>query len=142
MGPAGLACAILSLALAAGPDDLAAKASLSAWKFIPLERKNSEGFWFPAHVNAKDFQDTRFQYRWKSERAIDTYSCTIEIRPTDDIGENDVIPELTIIHYSPSSLAPGHSQILITRDVSVAKSAHAIFKPSNCRSVDFVYWRK
>jgi hypothetical protein len=114
----------------------------SAWKYIPLERKTANGEWTPRTFKAKDFQDTRFESRWKSERTIDSHVCTVEIRPTDDIGESDTIPEINIISYDPSSLTPGHFRVQTTHDVSVSKAAHAIFKSPDCRRVDFIYWRK
>lgn len=119
-----------------------AMAEWSAWKYVPLERKNSDGLWSPLHLKSRDFQDTRFQYRWKSERTIDNYVCTVEVRPTDDIGQSEVLPELTISYYDPSVMTPGHFRDFTAHNVSVSKSEHAIFKPSDCRRIDFVYWRK
>jgi hypothetical protein len=138
MGLIELACA---LALAASADSLADLAGLSAWKYIPLERKGSGAVWFPHSLKGQDFQDTRFQYRWKSERIVGSYACTVEIRPTDDIGESEALPELTIVYYL-SSLTPGHFCFFTAHGVSVSKAAHAVLKPSDCRKVDFVYWRK
>ena len=135
MGLEAFACATLLLALADS-------ASWSDWKYVPLERKSGAGMWSPTHSNAKDFQDTRFQYRWKSERIIDTYVCNIEVRPTGDIDEQNTIPELNILYYDPSSLTAGYLRILTSHQVSIGKAAHAIFKPSGCRRVDFVSWHK
>lgn len=135
IGLAQLACGTLSIALAANAD-------FSAWKYIPLERKSADGIWSPPHLKSKDFQDTRFQYRWKSERLIDTSVCTVEIRPTDDIGDGEALPELNIVYYDPSGLITGHFRVPSTHDVSVGKTAHAVLKPPDCRRVDFVYWRK
>lgn len=130
------------ITLAANADSLADLAGLSAWKFIPLERKDAAGLWLPWGLHAKDFQDTRFEYRWKSERTIDSYVCTVEIRPTDDVGQDEKLPQINIISYDSLRFSPGHFRIFTASDVSVGKSAHAIFKPADCRRVDFVYWRK
>jgi hypothetical protein len=142
IGMNALAELVCALALSVGSDSLSDLAGLSAWKYIPLERKDSSAVWMPLHFNAKDFQDTRFEYRWKSERIVDNYVCTVEIRPRDDIGQSDLLPELNIVYYDPSSLAPGHFRVLTAHDVTVGRAAHLFFKPSDCRRVDFVYWRK
>jgi hypothetical protein len=136
---AELACA---LALAFNSDTFSDLAGLSEWRHVPLERKGSSGVWMPLHLKAKDFQDTRFEYRWKSERIIDNYVCTVEVRPRDDIGESEPVPELNIVYYDPSSLTPGHFRALTLHDVTVGRAAHLISKPSGCRRVDSVYWRK
>jgi hypothetical protein len=133
MGLAGLACAILSLALAANDG------SLSGWRYIPLERKNGDG-WVPRSFKAKDFHDTRFEYRWKSERNLDRFACTIEIRPTDDVDQHDTIPEITVYYYDPSNFTPGHFRVLTAREVSLGKANHAFFKPQDCREIESISW--
>jgi hypothetical protein len=131
--------AILSIALAANADSLA---GLSDWKFIPLERSGSDGIWFPRALNPADFLDTRFEYRWKSERTLASYVCTIEIRPADDIGQNETLPQINIVSMDSLKFSPGNFRMFTAHDVSVGKSAHAIFKQADCRRVAFVYWRK
>jgi hypothetical protein len=123
--------ALLSIALAVN----GGLAGWSDWKFIPLERNNPDSVWFPRMLKPADFQDTRFEYRWKSEQALSSYVCTVEIRTAGDLGQES-LPQINVI------FSPGHYRVFTASDVSVGKSAHAIFKQTDCRKVDFVYWRK
>ena len=73
---------------------------------------------------------------------MDSYVCTVEVRPTDDIDRTDTVPELNIISYDPSSLTRGHTRVFTAHEVPVGKDAHAMFKSPDCQRIDFVYWRK
>ena len=139
---ARLACATLSLALAARADSLATLAGFSHWRFVLLERAGPDGFFGVRwRGTAKDFQDTRFQYRWKSERSnIDSHVCSVEIRPTDDIGESDKLPEIHVDYYDPTSLA--HYHWFTAHDITVSKATHAYLKPTGCQTINAVSWRK
>lgn len=130
---------MLSIALAA---NAGSPAGWSGWKFIPLERNSPDSIWFPRILKPADFQDTRFEYRWKSERTLASYDCTIEIRPADDVGENETLPQINVISDDSLKFSPGQIRIFTASGVSVGKSAHAIFKRADCRGVEFVYWRK
>ena|ERR1700722_5051121 len=128
-----LACATLSIAAA----------DLSAWKYILLERPGPDGVpGVRMRAKAKDFQDTRFEYRWKSERALDGYVCIVEIRPTDDADRTETLAQINIAYYDPATLTRNHSRIFTAHDVAVGKTAHAYLKPTDCGRVDLVSWLK
>jgi hypothetical protein len=139
-----IACALLSMLLVAGDDSpvkpasgLAALAGLSDWKFVPLARN---GLMFQPHP--KDFQDTRFQYRWKSEWVVNRYVCTVEIRPTDDIDGNFTVPQIDIGYSGPNRVGL-HFQFYTAHDVPIgSKLAHAVVRRPDCQSVELVSWSK
>jgi hypothetical protein len=108
----------------------------STWKPIFLQRDGVVNPW-----RRKDFNDTRFEYRWKSERGVSTYVCTIEIRLTGDVDGSDTAPEIGVMYVSPRDLPHHHGYT--ERNVRIgSKAEHAYLKPTDCERVDLVYWLK
>ncbi len=146
-----LACAALAIALVANSgntDKLSSRAEnaagrssseltgFSAWEYIPLLRDGVVPF-----NETKDFHDTQFEYRWKSEWAVSRYVCSIEIRPAGDVDISYKVPEISFAYSDPHSHRPFHR--FTAHDVAVgSKQAHAILKPADCERVDRIYWVK
>ena len=133
-----LSCAALSMALMARADSLAALAGMSAWKFVQMERQPGI-LW--RHIKPEDFQDTRFEYRWKSERSVDRFVCVVEVRPRDDSDQSFTIPEINVQYTGPNRIGL-HFHVFTTHDVAIGKQAHAVIRQTDCDAVDIVSWRK
>jgi len=87
----------------------------------------------------KDFNDSLFEYRWKSEWIINAYVCTIEIRHDDDAEDSHTIPEVQIAYFSRQS----HAGSYAARNVLLGgKDAHVYLRTTDCETVDIVYWNK
>ena len=73
--------------------------SWSGWRQLSLERPETRSF----------IQDDRLEFRWKQDWTDRGYTCTVEVRPIDDIPGNITIPEIDIWYRSPNSIyaAPG-----------------------------------
>jgi hypothetical protein len=134
-----ISCAILSIVLPASADSqsVATLAGFSAWKNVPLERKPGM-MW--RHVEANDFQDTRFEYRWKSEWTVNDYVCTVEIRPSDDADQSYTIPELYAGYSDPNKIGL-HFHMETAHDVPIGKASHGFLQLRNCVTVQNVSWR-
>jgi hypothetical protein len=104
----------------------------SGWAFVPLERDGVVSL-----RKTKDFHDTQFQYRWKSELNVSRNACTIEIR---DVDNNHTVPEIDV--YYLDHRGPGHLHTFSAHEVSVDKLAHAYLKPNDCERVEAVVWKK
>jgi hypothetical protein len=120
---------------------------LSPWKYIPLERAGPDGFFGVRmrELKAKDFQDTRFEYRWKSERTLNSYVCTVEIRPANDMDQSGSLPFINIRYYDPAGLGHNHVRTFAAHEISVSsvsKVAHALLTAPDCSRVDLVSWRQ
>jgi hypothetical protein len=107
----------------------------SSWRPIYLQRNGV--------VNTQkrqDFNDTRFEYRWKSEWIVNRDVCTVEIRPSEDVEVSDTIPKITIAYVDPHS--HGHEHPFTMQNVAVSRLEHAYLRPTDCERVDLVYWNK
>jgi hypothetical protein len=147
---AKLVCAALSILLVAHadtggkPSSSADRANapsqltgFSAWKPIILNRDGPMNPW----GKRKDFNDSRFEYRWKSERTANSSVCTVEIRPTDDVDVSETIPEIGVNYSGQDRIIHLHGYT--ARDVRIgSKLEHAFLKPPDCDRVDLVYWHK
>jgi hypothetical protein len=107
----------------------------SSWRAIYFQR-NGVVNW----QKRKDFNDTRFEYRWKSEWIVNRDVCTVEIRPSEDVDVSDTIPKITIAYVDPHS--HGHVHPFTMQNVAVSHGAHASLKPTDCERIDLVYWSK
>ncbi len=151
---ANLTFATLAIALVAAADTPAKPASngeganasssarllgFSAWSYIPLLRNGT----VPYH-RAKDFHDTQFEYRWKSQWTVNRYVCTVEVRPTGDIDIGYKVPEITVQYSEPHGRGPLHMvHQYSAHDLSVGSGkAHAVLKPADCERIDLIYWIK
>jgi hypothetical protein len=146
---AELVCATLSMLLVANADTGGKPSSgadrangpsqltgFSAWKPIILNRDGPMNPW-----KRRDFNDSRFEYRWKSERTVNSSICTVEIRPTEDVDVSETIPEIGVNYSGPGRII--HHGGYTARDVKIgSKLEHAFLKPSDCDRVDLVYWHK
>jgi hypothetical protein len=86
----------------------------------------------------KDFNDTRFEYRWKSEWVLNRDVCTVEIRPSEDVPVSDTIPTVTVAYVDHH----GHVHPFTMQNVAVSNVAHANLKPTDCERIDLVYWTR
>src|SRR5215472_4071938 len=59
----------------------------SAWKPLRMLRN---GVVNP--MGRRDFNDLRFEYRWKSSLTADSSVCTVEFRAAGDVDYGDTIP--------------------------------------------------
>jgi hypothetical protein len=107
----------------------------SPWRAIYLQRTG-----FVDWRKRKEFNDLRFEYRWKSESSAVGDVCTVEIRPSEDFPVSDTIPKITIVYVDPYS--HGHIHPYIGKNVPVSQVSHAYLRPVNCERVDLVYWSK
>lgn len=130
---------ILAANAASAAPDLAALNGMSAWKYVPLER--SPGIMW-RHYGAYDFQDTRFEYRWKSEWSVNAYVCTVEIRLADNTEASYTIPEINLSYSGPNRIGL-HFRVYTVRDVAIGNTrAPAVLTQTDCERVDLVSWRK
>lgn len=145
-----LASATLSIALVASADT-APKSSPNGKTTIPPPSAPLTGFspWRGIYLQRngvvnwrkrKDFNDLRFEYRWKSESSIVGDVCTVEIRPSDDIDVSSTIPEITVAYIDPQ----GHPHMPphVTNNLSVSHLSHAYLRPTDCERIALVYWSK
>jgi hypothetical protein len=116
-----------------------ALAVMSAWKDIRLARN---GHLAPWGHRSKDFHDTRFEYRWRSEQVVDRSVCLVEIRHSMNADDTYTIPEIMIAYSHPSAVVGGHGRFCVAHDVPVAKASHAYFRQADCKSVEVVDWSK
>jgi hypothetical protein len=107
----------------------------SPWRAIYLQRNGTVDW-----RKRKDFNDLRFEYRWKSESSAVGDVCTVEIRPSEDFPVSDTIPKITIVYIDP--LSHGHVHPYIGQNVPASQVSHAYLRPLNCERIDFVYWSK
>jgi hypothetical protein len=108
----------------------------SAWKSIYILRN---GVVNPSA--RKDFNDTLFEYRWKSEWTLNRYVCTVEIRHTEDADDSHTIPEIDILYSDRLSHPLAHTYA--AHNVTVGSTtAHAYLKPIDCEEVGLVFWKK
>ena len=107
----------------------------SSWRAIYLRRN---GVVYMS--KQRDFNDLRFEYRWKSEWIVNRDACTVEIRPSDDIDVSSTIPEITVAYIDPH----GHPHMppWVTNNLPVSHLSHAYLRPPDCERVDLVYWSK
>ena len=109
----------------------------SSWKPLPMMRN---GVVNP--MGRKDFNDLRFEYRWRSTVTAETSFCTVELRPAGDVDYSDTIPEFTF-QYTPPRTAHSRPHGVTEQDVAIGgKQGHASFTATDCERVDIVYWRK
>lgn len=94
--------------------NLTAMAGFSSWKFVPLER--AAGIMW-RHLQSNDFQDTRFEYRWKSDWSVSGYVCTVEIRNTDEAAQSLTVPEINVGYSGPSRIGL-HFRLYTAHDVT------------------------
>jgi hypothetical protein len=96
----------------------------------------------PLH-HGRDFYDSYFEYRWKSEWVVSRYLCTVELRTTDDGDITRIIAELGV-EYSNSHTAGTaitHRQEFNAQNIVVgSKTAHAFIRPTDCDRVELVYF--
>jgi hypothetical protein len=91
--------------------------------------------------DGRDFYDTYFQYRWKSDWVLNHNVCTVEIRPAEDAPVSRTVPEITVEYFSSQSIEP-HVQMFKAQNVSIgSKAFHAYIRPSDCDRVGFVFWK-
>ena len=91
--------------------------------------------------DGRDFYDTYFQYRWKSEWVVNRNVCTVEIRPTDDALVSRTVPEITVEYFNSRSIEP-YAQLFKTQNVLIgSKIGHAYIRLSDCERIDFVFWK-
>jgi hypothetical protein len=110
--------------------------SFSEWKPIFLLR---DGVFNPS--KRKEFNDTLFEYRWRSEWILNRYVCTVEVRHTEDADDSHRVPEIDVVFTNRHHLTRGHSYD--AHDVVVGgPGGHVYFKPADCERVEFVYWKK
>jgi hypothetical protein len=65
------------------------------------------------YSETKDFHDTQFEYRRKSEWAVSRSVCTVEIRPTGDVDISYKVPQISLAYSDP------HSHVVIgSKEVS------------------------
>jgi hypothetical protein len=107
----------------------------SPWRAIYLQR-NGVVDW----QKRKDFNDTRYEYRWKSEWIVNRDVCTVEIRPSEDVDVSDTIPKIMVVYIDPHS--HGHIHPFSMQNVAISKSAHVLLRPQDCERIDLVYWSK
>jgi hypothetical protein len=112
----------------------ASSAGWSSWQSLFIVR---DGVVNPS--KPKDFEDTRFEYRWKSEWVVSAAVCTIEVRPVDDLDVSYTAPEIGIGYRDKSY---GRPRGLKAQNVLITKSAHAFLRPGDCKRVEQVYWTK
>ena len=94
-----------------------------------------------SYKKQKDFNDSRFEYRWKLEGLTNT--CVVEIRPTGDLDEVvETIPAIIVMYVAPRS-RHSHPQSYDARGVQVGRNlAHAYLRVPDCEHVDLVFWNK
>lgn len=89
-------------ATAAAPDGKLASAGenkpthltgFTPWEALFLLR---DGAFNPSKT--RDFNDSRFEYRWKSEWVVNGYVCTVEVRHTDDAEDSHTLPEIDVFY--------------------------------------------
>jgi hypothetical protein len=144
------ASATLSIALVAGADTAPKRSAdpnttitpssrstlgFSPWRAIYLQR-NGVVNW----RKRKDFNDLRFEYRWKSESSVIRQDCTVEIRPSEDVDVADTIPTITVAYIDPH----GHPHMppWVTNNLAISHLSHAYLRPPDCERIDLVYWSK
>ena len=92
----------------------------------------------PTH---RDFNDQRYEYRWKSERIVNDDICTIELRPADDVEGAELLP-FVVVHYSNPN-GHGHAHGFIKEDVRMGRGKeHAFLTAKDCGDVEIVAWGK
>jgi hypothetical protein len=92
----------------------------------------------PTH---RDFNDQRYEYRWKSERIVNDDICTIELRPADDVEGSELLP-FVVVHYSNPN-GHGRAQGFIREGVRMGSGkGHAFLTAKDCADVDIVAWGK
>ena len=144
-----LLCATLAIAFV-GSADTGGKSPSNGKTALNAPSKSSPGWsaWRSVFVarngvvnpqRPKDFDDTRFEYRWKSERNVSFDVCTIEIRPTDDLDDSYTAPQIGV-GYSDQS--HGLMQTYRARDVLITRLAHVFLRPTDCGRVGMVFWSK
>jgi hypothetical protein len=90
---------------------------------------------------AKDFNDSRFEYRWKSEWVVNDFVCTVEVRHTDDVEDKNTLPEIDIFYSSQHT--HGRPQRYAAHDVALGgKEEHVFLKRTDCDQVGMVLWSK
>jgi hypothetical protein len=107
----------------------------SPWRAIYLQR-NGVVNW----LKRKDFNDLRFEYRWKSESSVIRQDCMVEIRPSEDVDVTDTIPTITVAYIDPH----GHPHMppWVTNNLAISHLSHAYLRPTDCARIDLVYWSK
>jgi hypothetical protein len=109
----------------------------SAWKPLPMLRN---GVVNP--MGRRDFNDLRFEYRWKSSLTAASSVCTVEFRAAGDVDYGDTIPEITF-NYTPPRTSRRHPHGFTEHDIAIGgPQGHASFTATDCERVDLVYWRK
>ena len=109
--------------------------SFSSWRAIYFQRNGVVNI-----QKRQDFNDTRYEYRWKSEWIVNRDVCTVESRPSEDVDVSDTIPKITLAYVDPHS--HGHVHPFTMQNVAVSKAAHAYLRPTDCERVDLIYWNK
>jgi hypothetical protein len=136
---------VLAVSATAAPDGKIASAvkttkpteltDFTAWKALFLLR---EGAFNP--FKQKDFNDTRFEYRWKSEEPSGMASfCTVEIRHAGDAEDSHTLPEIDVFYAGSRPLMHRDT----ARQVALGgKDGHVILRQTDCQRVEFVTWAK
>ena len=141
-----LLCAVLSIAALAWADGSSkpvigahaagtiSDAGFTAWQPVFLMRDGVVNT-----MKRKEFNDTRFEYRWKSELSEVSPVCTIEIRVAKDADYTDTIPQLSLAYWDRHH----HGQRYTARDLAVGGRLEQIsFKRTDCETVELVWWNK
>ncbi len=135
---------ILAVSATAAPDGKLASTGKSTspagptnftdWKALFLLR---DGIFNP--LKPKQFNDSLFEYRWKSEWIVNGYVCTVEVRHTQDAEDTHTLPEINVFYTDPYSR--GH-QYTAREVVLGGKDGHVFFRQKDCQRIDIVSWTK
>ena len=113
----------------------AAVTAFSSWRLVAFEREPGK----ISLLEGKDFNDTRFEYRWTTESGLNGDACSIEIRLASDAGRPTTIPTIDFA-YKPRH---GRNRFDSAKDVVVAgPGGHAHLKAQDCDSILTVSWSK
>jgi hypothetical protein len=109
--------------------------AFSSWRAIYFQRNGVVNI-----QKRQDFNDTRYEYRWKSEWVLNRHVCTVEIRPSEDVPVSDTIPTVTVVYIDPHGPVRIHQYTMY--DVPISHLVHAYLRPPDCERIDLVYWSK
>jgi len=108
-------------------------------EWIPMTMVRNKAI--PRVPTHRDFNDLRYEYRWKSERIAIDDICTIELRPADDVEGTELLP-FVVVHYSnPNGHGSAHG--FIKEDVRLGRGKeHVFLTAKDCADVEIVAWGK
>jgi hypothetical protein len=85
-----------------------------------------------------DFNDSLFEYRWKSERTVSSSVCTVELRHAEDAEDSHTIPEVNVFY-----LGRGPVHRYTARNLALGgKDGHVLLRQEDCERIDMVAWDK